>query len=36
MENKKNTLSQQVIVEHLKGYGFVYPCSSIYGGIANG
>lgn len=36
MENNKNTLSQQTIVDHLKGYGFVYPCSAIYGGIANG
>ena len=32
--NKK--LDQQTIVNHLKVYGFVFPCSSIYGGIANG
>ncbi|MCF0227249.1 MAG: glycine--tRNA ligase [Malacoplasma sp.] len=29
-------LDQQTIVNHLKVYGFVFPCSSIYGGIANG
>ncbi|MBQ2349478.1 MAG: glycine--tRNA ligase [Mycoplasma sp.] len=29
-------IKQEVIVNHLKNYGFVYPCSEIYGGIANG
>jgi predicted membrane protein len=29
-------LKQEIIVNHLKNYGFVYPCSEIYGGIANG
>ncbi len=29
-------LDQQTIVNHLKVYGFVFPCSAIYGGIANG
>ncbi len=29
-------LKQETIVNHLKKYGFVYPCSEIYGGIANG
>ena len=29
-------LKQETIVNHLKNYGFVYQCSEIYGGIANG
>ena len=28
-------ISQDKIVNYLKNYGFVFPCSEIYNGLAN-
>ena len=33
---KTSNFFQQEIVDHLKNNGFVFSCSEIYNGIANG